>query len=643
MEDQRTNTANRTRTKKRQKRWIIGGISVVVVLAVLFGLLRGKKETPQLDLADTTVLTYTDLQSTISASGTVESADSTTVYSTMAYPVMAVHVEVGDYVQAGDLLAELDDQSIRNQITSQQINLDLSVQSSLQQVQTARENYDNFKSGLDQGLNATLNSARTQADNAYTSYEKALTTYERYRDGLDKGENTTLIQAEAAYLSARDSLINANDSYEKLVEQCADAEEALEEARTDWEEADAALQALEEEMVPIAEQIAPLEEELKPLTRIPEEERTEDQMARIAELEAALAPLTPVRDELQAKIDDQEMTVYLMETTRDQAEATLTQTEAQRDSAEKSIGTAEQNFETQKASYNAAVTGVDNTLADYLTNVQNAWDAYQTALTALASTEKTVKEQLRSYENSLTGAEISANKASAEESLRQLNETLEDARITAPVAGTVTAVYAKVGGSGSGLLFVIEDVDHLIVKTSVKGYDVGTVAAGMKVRIRSDAIGDRKAEGTLTTIAPTSNKNSMGQTDTTGEAVFAAEVAVTTENSGLRIGMEANLDYILAEEAHVLAVPYDAVYEDEAGRTCILVAEPADDADHFTIRSIPVTTGLDDDLDIMVTGPEVREGLRVINEADSYLSLLDQTVLAGTGLHSDLISAMLGG
>ena len=51
-------------------------------------------------------------------------------------------------------------------------------------------------------------------------------------------------------------------------------------------------------------------------------------------------------------------------------------------------------------------------------------------------------------------------------------------------------VVAKVGSTGSGLLFVIEDVDNLVVDTAIKGYDVGTVQTGMKVLIRSDATGN---------------------------------------------------------------------------------------------------------------------------------------------------------
>jgi len=285
---------------------------------------------------------------------------------------------------------------------------------------------------------------------------------------------------------------------------------------------------------------------------------------------------------------------------------------------------------------------VDNTLSDYLTNVDTAWDTYQNALTSLAAAEKSTREQLQSYENNLTSAQIGANKATAEESLRQLKENLEDTRITAPCAGTVTAVYAKVGGTGSGLLFIIEDVDNLIVETAVKGYDVGLVQPGMDVLIRSDATGSAELEGTLTTIAPTANKNAQGMTDLSGDATFAAEVQVTSRESGLRIGMEAQLDYILAEEHHVLAVPYDAVYTDDKGQSCVLAALEQED-DRYLITSYPVTTGMDDDLDLVVSGPDIAEGLRVINEPDSYLHLLGQTVLAGTGLHADLMSAMMGG
>ena len=533
MQDQSTKpTKGKFLPKKNKKTKRLVTIAVIVVvlaaIVILPGLLGGGKEVPQLDLTDTTVLSYTDLRSTISATGTVESAESTTVYSTVAYPVMAVHVEVGDYVHEGDLLAELDDHSIQNQITSQEISLDLSTQSSNQQVQSAQDNYNNFKSGIDQGLNATLNGARNQAETAYETYEKAQLTYDRYVASLADGENTALINADAAYRAAAEAYDTARETYRQLEDAYDSAETALADVETQWKDAETALAATKERQETIGTAINDKAEELAKLSGQQDAAQEE-----ILKLEAELTALQEEKDGLPAVRLEQEVKACMLQSAYDEAGSAFAQLEIQLTSAEKTLEQTARTLETQRATYNATATTVDNTLADYLTNVQTAWDNYQEALTSLAATEKTVNEQLKTYENNVTTAQIGANKAAQEESLRQLKENLDDTRITAPVSGTVTAVYAKVGGSGSGLLFVIEDVDDLIVNTSVKGYDVGTVQAGMKVLIQSDATGEAEMDGVITSIAPTSNKNAMGLTDTTGEAVFAAEVAVTSKDTGL--------------------------------------------------------------------------------------------------------------
>ena len=475
--------------KKTKKGLIVGGVIGIAALALLgFGLLGGKEEAPQLDLADTTVLAYTDLQSTVSATGTVESAKSTTVYSMVSYPIMAVHVEVGDKVSEGDLLAELDDQSIRNQITSQEISLDISSQTSNQQVETARDNYENFKSGLDQGLNTTLNSARAQAETAYDNYLKAQTIYDRYWESLNLGENTTLINAEAALRTARDTLDSAQTAYEQTVSGYLAAEDAFQTLDLQWTDANHAVDTLKQTMRNLEQQIADTEAELEAVRNLPEAERNEQYNSDVAALETKLADLNCEQANLTMDLLEQSATVLMLQSSYEEASAALAQLEAQLSSAESALDKAELAYETQIATYNATLTTVDNTLADYSTNVETAWKNYQNAQTALAAAEKSVQDQLEGYENSLSSAQIGANKAASEEGLRQLQENLEDTRITAPCSGTVTAVYAEVGSAGSGLLFIIEDVDNLVVDTSVKGYDVGTVQTGMKVLIRSDAL-----------------------------------------------------------------------------------------------------------------------------------------------------------
>ncbi len=301
---------------------------------------------------------------------------------------------------------------------------------------------------------------------------------------------------------------------------------------------------------------------------------------------------------------------------------------------------AQSAYDIAQATYNAAVRGEDQALSDYADAVDSAWRAYQTALTSLDSTKKGTEDQLEAYSDTLASANAGANTAVTQESLRQLGKTLDDTKITAPVSGTVTAVYASVGSSGSGLLFVIEDTDHLVVSTSVKGYDLGNVKTGMMVEIKSDATGDSVIPGTLTTIAPTAKKNQLGDTEASNDPSFEAEVSVDSAESGLRIGMEARLSYIIARQAHVLAVPYEAVFTDEAGQSCILVLR-AQEKETYLVEKLPVTTGLDDDLDIAVSGTGVEEGLRVITDAKSYLSYIGKTVMLAqaTGLE-DMMAQM---
>ena len=294
---------------------------------------------------------------------------------------------------------------------------------------------------------------------------------------------------------------------------------------------------------------------------------------------------------------------------------------AELSAAETALDRAEDSYDTAERSYKAALRNADSTLEEYAHSVESACQAYETALKNAESTSVNVENQLESYENSLATAQIAGNMDTAEYQLAKLYMDLEDATIKAPSSGTVTAVFATVGGTGSGLLFVIEDTANLVVETSVKSYDIGTVTEGMPVVIKSDATGEEEYEGRVQSIAPTSNKNAQGETDTTTDAVFATDVAVVSQNTGLRIGMSVRLNYIVEESFSVLAVPYDAVYQNEAGQDCVLILTQGSAPEKFLVQELPVTLGMENDLDIVISGEGVAPGLRVVNEADAYLYL----------------------
>lgn len=556
---------------KKSKRILTAGI-VLAVLAVLIlpGILRGGTPTAVLDLSDTTVLSRRDMEKKITGTGLVESADSTKVYSTQGYQVKTVLVEEGDRVKAGDLLAELDPAVLQDQITQQEIGMSTTSRGNSQQIQSAQTNYDNFKNGLEKGLNTTLNGAKSQVDTAYNAYEKACLNYERHVDSLGSGENATLLSAQTALDNAADGRAAAKKALQK-------AEDATDDAYAAMKDAEQAL-----------------------------EDGTGDESA----YEQAYKAYEAAR----------------------QAE----------EQAETAYDNAKDAFELQAANYNSVATSLDNASEDYKIAVDTAWKNYQDALVSLEAAEKTVQEQLASYETALNNARTNADNASGRESLRQLQEDLEETKITAPCDGTVTAVYAEVGASGSGLLFLIEDADHLVVETTVKGYDLGEVREGLPVIIRSEALGEEEFEGTLTRIAPAANKNTMGETDlTAGDPVFAAEVTVLTENTGLKIGMETDLDYIVQREENVLTVPYEAVYRNEEGDFCVICAEEQEDGT-WLLRELPVEVGMDDDLDRAVSGEGLTEGMRILSDPSSYQAYLGQRLPVGTN-QSGFMPPMMGG
>lgn len=662
--------------------------AVVVVLAVLaaaflprLGAGGGENTVSPLDVM---TLSSTDLRRTVSATGTVESAQSVLVYSTQSYAVQEVLVEVGDYVEAGQLMAKLDDGVILDQIESQEAALSASNSASSAAIAAAEHNYEQYKAALDAGLNSSILNAESSVSNAYDNYVSAYNTYERYRadlaagnnsavlsaenalesaenaylsaqktydryaESLDEGENSTILAQESALEGAERSLSAAEDAYDSAQDAYDDARAQAEEVQISYDNAQARVSQAEQELQAAESEVASLEAQI---SADPGNTELEAQLA------AARTRVTQAQQELtqaESAANQASLTLALRQAARDSAQS-------QASAAERTLEEAEAAYDTAQTQYRAALNSADDaledyadavdtayeayldaqvtlentqadaqeTLADYADRLNTAYAAYESAQAGLESTENAAQNQLQSYQDSLNSAYANASTSTGEVSLRQLRADLEGTEITAPAAGTVTAVYAEVGSSGAGLLFVIEDVDNLVVATSVKDYDVASVSTGMAVAIQSDSTGDEVYDGEVTSIAPTAAKNAAGETDTSGDISFATDVAVTSQDTGLRIGMSVELDFVLDEALNALSVPYDAVYIDDQGQTCLLVLEEGEDGE-ILLTELPVTTGLETDLDIAVEGDGLTEGVQVVTDPDRYLPLAGQEVALGT-------------
>ena len=158
-----------------------------------------------------------------------------------------------------------------------------------------------------------------------------------------------------------------------------------------------------------------------------------------------------------------------------------------------------------------------------------------------------------SVDNQIESARISVSNAST--SLENARDNLEDYSVTAPISGTVVTKNAKAGdniegGSGSTLC-VIYDLSYLEMTMSIDELDISSVEVGQEVRITADAVEGKTYTGVVTEV-------SVAGTTSGGITTYPVTVRID-ETDGLRPGMNANAEIVVAQAKNALAVPNAAV------------------------------------------------------------------------------------
>lgn len=245
-----------------------------------------------------------------------------------------------------------------------------------------------------------------------------------------------------------------------------------------------------------------------------------------------------------------------------------------------------------------------------LNQAQSDYDKAQKSLTAA---QNQAQQDLKTAKDTYDGAVAKASDKSADVGLEKLKKNLEDSVITAPTDGTVTVKNAAVGAVPNGILFVVENTDDLIVDTQIKEMDAASVKADDPVTIQTDATGDAKIKGTVTTIAPAATTSTEG----TGNVTYSAKIKIKDQNSSLRIGMKARMDIVVQEKKNIFVVPYDTLLQKNGGNV-IMIAEKAGAL--YKAKEIPVTTGLETDVSVEISGSGLKDGMLVIGNPDGINS-----------------------
>lgn len=562
-EPPRKNTAPLAR-RRRRRRWLIGGAAAVLAVASLVAVPLLQPRVAPLAALDTTVLAPTTIQDSIAATGTVASAGTFKVFSSLTYAVDRIDVSVGQVVEKGDILGRLSTTTVDKQIRSKLASIDQAAGVSDAAITTAETRYNASRKALANGTNTAITSANSAVTNAYSAWLKARKAYDDYDDSLDDGENAQRLAQKAALDAAASARDSAQYSYDKAAADLASAEAALESA----EQAVAAAQAVVDAAGPAVTQ---------------------------AELDALAAAQTAAAA-AQSTVD-----AYTDVAKR----------------AELALAAASSAHDNAEDQYRATRTATNNTLSDLRLAADAAHDAYLRALSSRDAAKASASTEVQLNQDGVRSSEATASNLVGLQDLANLNEDRKATTIKAPMAGTVTAVFATVGANPAGPAFIIEDTDQLVIDSSVKEYDVVTVQPGMAVTIESDATRDAVYQGLITSIAPTSDKDASGDSITGSDIQFATEVEVTSADTDLRIGMNVRLNYVLAQQDGVLVVPFDAVYTNSWGSRAVLAAVK-NPGDTYVLREFPVTTGLANDFSVAISGNGITEGLRVLNTPEKH-------------------------
>lgn len=242
--------------------------------------------------------------------------------------------------------------------------------------------------------------------------------------------------------------------------------------------------------------------------------------------------------------------------------------------------------------------------------LDTAQSAYDKAKTSLAFTQNKVSQDLKTLKNNYDTAALKANDHSQRDNLEKLQQNLNKATITAPVAGTVTACNAVVGAAVTGTMFTIQDTGSLMVNTEIKEYDVDQVTVGKKVILKTDATGSDEIAAEVSRVAPAATQGTEG----TSSVTYAADIKISKQDPRLKIGMKARLNIVLAEKSDVYSVPYDAVLHKDDGSAYVLIAEK--EKNGYQAKEQPVTTGLETDIAIEISGDGLKDGMQVVSNPE---------------------------
>ncbi|MCD6148705.1 efflux RND transporter periplasmic adaptor subunit [bacterium] len=461
-----------------------------------------------------------DIVQKVSATGRVAPAEKVNLAFDIQGRIKKIMVKVGDRVNRGEVLCQLEDEELKNQVL---------------QAEAGRDTYQAQLNKLLAGASKEeIKVYETALENAQLALENARTSLRNAEINLDKVRTDAENKLAQAY---QDGLNVLDDSYLKLYNafNTADLIQRTYFTSNDQE----GIKVREAKKSKIKH---PMEEMKSLLEKAKEEPTSENIDLALSQakssLEKAAEGLAVIRDTCDASVYKNQVSQTdkaSLDTQRGYIILALT-----------NVTNAQQAISSVKLANELSI----HTAKSQVDNARNALKAAQGNVEEARVRLTQIKSPARKEDIDLIKSQL----AQAEAQLSLARERLQKAKLTSPISGIITQVRKKEGemaAPGEPIISLMS-VSGLQIEVEVPEVDIGKVKLGQRAEIGLDAFPDEVFWGSVVKIDP-------AEEIIQGVVYYKVTIDFDKLDKRIKSGMTADIDIITQEKNNVLVVPARAV------------------------------------------------------------------------------------
>jgi len=534
------------------------------------------------------------LEATVDVAGVLTPNATATVASKMSGSVTKVNADVGQTVNAGDVLVSLDTRDLNAQLATAQAaynsaqsqadlakvnlnaaqsGLDVTHSAVSDQVNAAKIAMDAAKTALDAAADQTdlqLQQAQLQVDQANIGVENAQNSINSAENGVSSAQNTVKT-AESGIQSAESGIQSAESGVQSAESNAVSAQNALDTAQKNF---DRTQQLVDAGVLP--------------------QVNLDSAQSSLDTAQAAVNSAQAAVNSAKAGVSAAQANLVSAQSGAASAQTGVEQAQNGVKTAQNALKTAQNSVKTAQAAYDLAQKSAQSALDAAQAKYDSAKAAYdqasgsgaQSQLVAAQSKVDTAREQYKV--SSTSGLE------QAQAAMDSINLQLSYAEVKANISGVV--VNRNINGgeiAAAGTpLFSLADVSKLKLKGTISQDALPFVKEGQKVDVVVDIYPNKTLQGSVISVGPIAVS--------TG-SYFPCEITLDNADNGLAAGLSAHASIHITGSGHV-TVPNAAIVQN-SGSAYVFVIK------NKTAHKTDVVLGLKNDKETEI--------LRGVNEGDA--------------------------